>query len=201
MNEILHIAIGSLTIGGVIIFLGKKLIDKGFDAALKTFENKLDLLKIEHQIKYSKLHEERASLVKVLYTDLYKLEKALVHMTTSFQGPNWTKDDARRDEAKEQLKICNEFLEVNRIYFSEEFYNELELNIDECRKVINEMERAKRKGKTREEAAHYGQPYPFKDGEAPIDLWLEQEAKVNTEIRTRRIELAQNFRKIIGVVN
>ena len=121
MNNLLNIAIGSVTIGGIIIFLGKQLINKGFDAALKTFENRLELLKIEHQIKYSKLHEERAIVLKDLYKHLYKLEESLVNMTTSYQDAKWTKDDERRDKASEQLLICQDMIEENRIYFTSNF--------------------------------------------------------------------------------
>ena len=92
MNEILGITFGSVIIGGIIIFLGKKLINKVLDAALKTYENKLELLKleyqnkfellkIEHQIKFSVMHEERAKILKKLYLKLYELVGSLKKLT------------------------------------------------------------------------------------------------------------------------
>ena len=119
MTEIL---IGSTTIGAIIIFLGKFLINKGFDTALKSYENKLDLLKIEHQIKYSKLHEERGVILKDLYKQLYTLEKFLREMTTTWQGSDWTTDTERKSKAQKQLLDCEDLLETNRIFFSKEFF-------------------------------------------------------------------------------
>lgn len=198
MNEILNIAISSITVGGVIIFLGKKIIDKGFDAAVKTFENKLDMLKMEHQIKYSKLHEERATILKDLYKELYEIEKALANMTTFSQGPEWIQDDERRNNAVQQFRKCQNLLENNRIFFSQDFCSMLEDNLKDCTEVINNMERAKRGGKMQELNSKFDLPYP-EEGKTPLDLWLEQEKRVKTDIRNRRIEMADSFRKMIGV--
>lgn len=199
MDDLLQILAGSATIGAVMVFLGRIIINKGFDAALKTFQNKLDLLKIEHQIKYSKLHEERASLLKDLYKELYELENKLAYLTSAFQGPEWTDDDTRRNEVVEQYRKCKDFLEINRIFFLEDFCTKLSDNLKECEEVINGMDKAKFKAKQQDNDAKYNRPYRFKAGETPLDIWFEQEKKVKTEIRGRRIELANCFREIIGV--
>lgn len=198
MNELFGIAIGSLTIGAIMAFLGRTIINRGFDAALKTFENKLEILKIEHQIKYSKLHEERATLLKDLYRELFDLENALAYMTTAFQGPEWTKDDDRRVKAFSQLQKCLIILETNRIFFTSEFCSLLETNLEECLDVINQMENAKFRGKIQESSIS-GYNKTFKDGETPLDIWFAQEEKVKTKIRDGRIQLAEKFREIIGV--
>lgn len=199
MNEIMNIAIGSITIGSIIIFLGKLIINKGFDVAIKSFENQLDIMKIEHQIKYSKLHEERAILLKEFYKELYTLEKNLEHYTSDLQGSEWVDDIERKSNAINQLIKCRDILESNRIYFSVNFCKEIENNFDQCTEVINNMEKAKRKEKSRINQRIRG--VYNNEGESPIDIWEAQRLKVNTEIKKRRIEIAESFKVIIGVEN
>ncbi|MDX5427929.1 MAG: hypothetical protein LPK79_07485 [Bacteroidota bacterium] len=199
MNNLLQILIGSATIGGIVVWLGKLIINKGFDAALKTFENKLELLKIEHQIKFSKLHEERAVQLKQLYTMLYELEKSLKHYTDSFQGSEWTEDNERKKAAIDKLLACEDSLETNRIFFPEEFCNKLEENIDKCREVVLEMEKAKIRERRHNTNQERGIETKYKDGEWPLDIWFKQEEIVKNDINRRRIELANNFRELFGV--
>lgn len=199
MKEILNIAIGSVTVGGIIILLGKFLINKGFDIAIQTFENKFELLKIEHQIRYSALHEERAQLLKFLYRDLYKLETELKYFTSIFQGPDWTQDSEREINARKQLQKCFDTLEENRIFFSKNFCNELKSNLDECSQVVGEMGMTKVKADSKSRAAQQGMPYRSPDGKSPLDSWMKLAEKVNTEITQKRIDLADSFRELIGV--
>ncbi len=120
-------------------------------------------------------------------------------MTTAFQGPEWATDDSRRELAEEQLTRCEDFIEVNRIFFSGKFCKELSENIDQCRQVISDMQRAQSREKSQNFDVQPGNPIRLKKGERPLDLWIEQERKVKTEIKDRRIELAKSFREIMGV--
>lgn len=198
MEDFLKLVTGSLTIGAIVIFLGKLIINRGFDAALKNFQNKLDLLKIEHQIKYSKLHEERATILKNLYQELYSLEKALAYLTTAFQGEEWLNDNERKDKAVSRLNYCKEILEGNRIFFPEQFCEELSKVLDDCQQIIADMDRAKIKGRAENRFAERGRRFGSDNEENSLEMWIRQEKKVNTEIKAKRIQLANSFRKIIG---
>lgn len=188
MDNILSFTIGSMALSSILIFLGRKIIDKGFDVAVKTFENKLDILKIEHQIKYSKLHHERAELLKSLYIELTELEKVLSELTSLWQGPEWSNEnDGRTDYAFKKLEDCTKIVEYNRIYFSTDFCEAIENNLRLCEKVIIDMSIAKSQSNLSLENGR--------------QLWFEQERRVSTEIRKNRIELADLFRKLIGVEN
>ena len=59
VEYILKLSISGLTLGGIVVYLGKTIINKSSDIILANHKNKIDLLKIEHQIKFSKFHEEQ----------------------------------------------------------------------------------------------------------------------------------------------
>jgi hypothetical protein len=199
MENLLTIITGSTVFAAILIFLGKQIINKGFDTALISYENRLDLMKIEHEIRFSKLHEARALILKELYNDLYDLEKKLVYMTTLFQGPEWTRDDERRKSVVEQYQKCKDFIEVNRIFFTEEFCNDLNDNLSEAKKALDTMDDAKLKGQIHDQGIRSNSRYEFKDGEFPQDIWIRAEEQVRKKLKERRIELARSFRELMGV--
>lgn len=199
MEKLIAFFVGSALISGILVFLGKLVINKGFDAAMKTFENKLELMKIEHQVRFSQLHQERAVVTKDMYKMLYELKKELEYYTTSFQGQEWLTDTTRRDKVLEVLKRCRNLVEENRIFFVEEFCEKVEKNLLECEEVIRGMEKARSLGREERRSKREGIFFPPKDGKTSIGIWIEQEEKVKIEIRKNRIKLAEEFRKLLGV--
>jgi hypothetical protein len=199
MNEILKIFVGSLAVSGIIVWLGKTIINKAFDAGLETYKNRLDLLKVEHQIRYSSLHEERAAILKEMFENLFLLEGALSHLTSPFQGPEWTEDDSRYINANEQLSKCINQLEISRIYFTVDFCDLLEESLVECRGIINGMLDARDGEINQKELAKYNEVMEFEEGQRPRQLWRKQREKVESDIKKRRLELAHKFRELIGV--
>jgi len=199
MNEILGITIGSVTIGGIIIFLGKIIINKVFDVAFKDFENKLELLKIEHQIRFSKLHDERADLLKKMYHELYELIKALRQLTASFQGQEWTEDKTSLETATNKLKDCIDLFEPNRIFFPKLFCDKLEENLEQSRLAIYGWRVTVKKGKREEDSIIKRMPNPYNEGDTSIDWWRKIEEKITCELEDNRKKLADDFRKLIGV--
>jgi len=51
--DFIKLSIGGITIGTIVIFLGKFILDKSSEILLENRRNKLELLKTEHQIKFS----------------------------------------------------------------------------------------------------------------------------------------------------
>jgi len=199
MEDLAKILFGSITIASIAIWLGKVIINRGFDAALETFKNKLSLLKIEHEIKYSKLHEERAAILKEMFEDLYLLEMDLRHLTSPFQGREWTEDNTRYKKAYEQLQKCVRQLETSRIYFTADFCDSLEESLKDGHSIIQGMMEARDNEKSRKESAQYNQQIEFEEGQKPRQIWKKQRDRVESDIKRRRLELAEIFRELIGV--
>lgn len=185
---------------GVIIYIAKLVVDKLLEAALKKYSSNLELIKVEHQIKFSKIFEEKAEIVKELYQSLYELEKSLFVLTSIFQGPEWSGPE-RTNQSIEKRNICVELLEKNRIYFTDSFSDILNGTFLECNDVIAKMQDAKFREQMQREASESGVPASFKDGKRALDIWREQEEKVLNDIRNRRIALVAEFRNILGVDN
>jgi hypothetical protein len=195
LEKMLTLSIGGTTIGFIIIYLGKFLLTKSSEILIENHKNQLEISKNEHQIKFSKLHEERAYLIKTIYQDFYELEKKLEYLTTLLQGPEWKLEKTREDDAIKKYRETLERLEISQIYFSENLCNQLLTAIDDYRKIIELMINAKNKAKYESD----GSRVKFPENESSLDLWKDAEKKVATEIKSLRLELAKVFRDLIGV--
>ena len=76
--EIIKFLISVSGLSAVLIYVGKKLVDKTLDAGLEKYKAELGRLNAEHQIRYDKLHEERGEKIRLLYTLIYDLKRICV---------------------------------------------------------------------------------------------------------------------------
>lgn len=195
LEEILKFSIGGLTITGIIVYLGKLILTKSSDFLIENHKNQLEISKAEHQVKFSKLHNERGEIIKLIYQDLYELEQKFEHMTTLFQGPEWKTDKKRDDDAIAKYHETYNRLENNRIYFKEDLCEQISLALEDYKKVIQQMLEAKHKAKFESD----GTGYRYPEGKGSLDLWMDAEKKVQNEIKELRLDLAKTFRELIGV--
>lgn len=195
LNQIFALAIGGTTIGVIVIYLGKFILSKGSELLLENYKNQLEISKNEHQIKFSKLHEERAKIIESIYHNFYELEVKLEHMTTLFQGPGWRTDTERDNDAIKKYTDTCELLEKNRIYFTENLCDKLSSALENYSAIIEQMLKAKSHAKFESD----GSGFRFPEKEGSLDLWKDAEKKVKREIKNLRLELATEFRELIGV--
>lgn len=196
----LSLSVAGLTIGAIMIYLGKIIINKSSEIMVENHKNKLELLKIEHQLKLSTLYTERGNIIKRIFQSLFELEVKLETLTTIFQGPEWSTDTTKDEDASSQLNLIREILEVNRIYFTDKLCSKIENVLDECKEIILQMRKAKLYKQQNKDAAYYGENLPFNDkDDNPLIIWQNAERKVRNEIRALRMTLAENFRELMGV--
>tara|TARA_R110000868_G_scaffold189777_2_gene433347 strand:+ start:11339 stop:11935 length:597 start_codon:yes stop_codon:yes gene_type:complete len=195
LEKILTLSIGGTTIGFIIVYLGKFFLEKSSEVIIENHKNQLEILKTEHQIKFSKLHEERAEIIKIIYHDFFELENKLEYLTTLFQGPEWINEKSRDEDAIKKYRETFERIEKNRIYFSENLCLQFISALEEYYKIIELMLNAKNKAKYESD----GSGFRFPENEGSIDLWKNAENKVKKDIKNLRLELAEEFRKLIGV--
>ena len=193
--DILKFSIGGITIAGICVFFGKLVLSKSSELLIENHKSRLEISRIEHQIKFTNLHNERGQIIKKIYQDYYDLELKLEHMTTLFQGPKWKTDNTRDEATIEKFHETKDTIERNRIYFSEILCDKLESALDNYMTIINQMLKAKQHAKY--ETDENG--YRFPEGQGSFELWKEAENKTKTEIRHLRLELANEFRGLIGV--
>ena len=105
-------------------------------------------------------------------------------MTTLFQGPEWVDDKQRDNDAIDKYTEVYELLEKNRIYFNDILCNKLSGALEHYKEVIEKMIEAKNHEKRKLVGS--------------LDLWKDAEKRAN-EIKVLRLELAHEFRELIGV--
>lgn len=197
MNNLFEFIFGIASFSGLMIFLGKTIITKSFDVSLKKYQNDLELIKIEHQVKYSKLHEERAYFLKELYIELYQVEEFL----NKFISPRvdiTQKKISDYQKGYDRIKIVRIQIEKNRIFVSDEFCNKIYDYLDACEDIIKETARVQSKWLKENLRIDKGEaPYIFGEQSA-IDHLIKVYDKVEKDIRDLRIEVAGKFRELIG---
>ena len=89
----------------------------------KNFQHSLDTKLNEFNVRFSKLHEERATVIKELYERLVKLHSATVAITRQIQP---IIEDADKEEKQRLLSVNTTLIEfqkyylVNKIYFNKD---------------------------------------------------------------------------------
>jgi hypothetical protein len=125
----------------ILGYLGKSLLDKLIvqdtkrfeselkaksDAAIEQFRNTLQLQAIEHQVRFSRLHDKRASVIAELYSHLVEA----LWEAESFLSPMQSAgDDDRKkkyDQAQDKLVELYRYFEKHRIYLPEEICTSLQ---------------------------------------------------------------------------
>jgi len=211
-NQIFTVIISTIGITGILGYLGKLIIDKSFDLGIERYKGNLsrelethksELIKetesyranlqiigLEHQIRYSKLHEDRGIAIKEIYSLLVKLKNKLEYFTTVFQGPDWTSDIDREKAAIEAQNNLFKFFQTNRLFFSDKICSQLDHIIQLSWGIIVDMNVAKIEatealsGPERADAKR---------------KWQEANSKVTSEMNTAMRALEKEFKALIGV--
>ena len=163
------------------------------DQQNRNFQHSLDTRLNEFNIKYSKLHEERAEVIKELYVRLIELQTAMLDYTRRGQSVRDGEEikDARLQRVNKALFDYNSFYIPRKIFFSSEITNKL--------------------NNLAQEYWDKGWDYSFiitqlKNGNYPADIHKEYYEKIktiNTTVQndfSKLIEELENeFRKLLGV--
>ena len=219
-NQIIKFFLSTSVITVGLIYLAKFVLDKFVEVKIEKykhslqndteefkfklnfetekFKQELNKTTIEHQIKYTKLYEERGQIIKLTYNLLFELENSLLNLTSMFQGPDWTKDTERDKKATETVTSLRTHLEQNRIFFSADLCNNIETILSDSHKVIVDIYKAK-SDQQYNDKNKVGNYLTTAELLQPTQTWRELDKKVQNELRGARLNLAQEFRKLIGV--
>jgi hypothetical protein len=220
-NQIIEYFLSTTVITAGLIYLAKLIIDKFAEARfekyktslqketesfrhnlnfeVEKFRHELNTSATEHQIRYSKLYEERGQVIKSIYNLLLDLENSLASLTSMFQGHEWTTDIERDKKVKENIQSLQSYLEQNRIFFTETLCVKIETIISDSYQITVDMHMAKRTEVMNENYNKRGHTLGEKALLKPLEIWRELDNKVQKEIKTARLDLAQEFRALIGV--
>jgi hypothetical protein len=131
-NEILTslgiFTIGSVSITSLLVYLGRRFFEQYLEKRLDEHRYQLDMIAQERTIRYSKLHNDRADVIRTLFQKLTKMERLM----RFYAFPGQFSGDPSRNEKRVQAGIAaNDFFD---------FFHENEVFFDDsvCR-PINEM--------------------------------------------------------------
>ncbi len=222
MGIIYEFFAGAAAITIICIFLGKIIINKLADSVveryknelqkdteqfryslnLKTeeFKNELNLTAIEHQVRYSKLYEERGEIIKKMYNLLLDLGESMLMLTTEHQGKDWGKDPEREGNVDNAINDLRQHLEQNRLFFSIELCNKIESILNSSKKIKIDFFTIRLNDDLNREKSNQGIDISANTLLAPYQEWRKLYKKVENEIRAAIYDVAQEFRILIGVV-
>jgi hypothetical protein len=141
-----------------VLFFGKKLINYFFDATIelkkaelnqdlenhkkeleqqnKDFQHSLDLKLNDFNIRFSKLHQDRAEVIKELYYKVIELQSAMTVFTSRIHLIIEDPEKEKKERIDRVNKGFNDFVDFyipNRIYFEKGLVEKLDNLLNEYR--------------------------------------------------------------------
>jgi gas vesicle protein len=185
----------SLGGGSAIVLLFSSWLGKVWAARILDKErHELEKLRKEHEIRFSKLHVERAEAIKEIAQMLQALDDSLHSILKDFQPVN---EPDIEEKIEKSIKIHNEFVNAykkHRIFFSRKTA-ELMHKIALCsRDAYQEIQTY---------------PVPVDDVQYKMlphllrerdDSWKKARQSFYQDLQSLRDELEQTFRQIVGII-
>ncbi|WP_211475055.1 hypothetical protein [Collimonas humicola] len=159
------------------------------DTAVEHLKSDLQLRTIEHQVRFSRLHEKRASVI----TDLYGHLVETLWEAESFLSPmQWVGEPSKKEKhgtTLNQLAIFYRYFDKHRIYLPETLCTSLESLLL----------------KVRSHVIHFGVYVQLDEAGLPDharqqkdEAWNKGWEAINTEIPPARKRLEDEFRSLLG---
>jgi hypothetical protein len=183
--------LGQLGIFSIIAFLIKGLIQKSLDKDLERFKSRLQTSVTEHQIRYAKLHDDRAEVIRSTFTKIVVMHRSMKSYMNAFQSGRDDKE-VRQNLEKKGVKAAddiNEFIDYyseNEIFFSEEICKNMNRLIEIVREAWWTYDL---------------QIVNAPRGQSSIKHWDKIEKTLTEDIPTIKKQLIEQMRQILGVID
>lgn len=197
---------GNAALLAVLGLLGKSLLDKLIlrdtkqfesdlkaksDAAVEKLKNQLQLKTIEHQVRFSRLHEKRAAVIAELYGHLVEA----LWEAESFLSPMELSGEP--DKREKLQKALNKLVELYRYFDKHRIY----LPIDVC-SALEELIK-----NVRSQVTKFGVWIRYEDHELSgdshskkFDAWTSGWDAITQQVPLARASLENEFRSLLGAV-
>ncbi|MED4445594.1 hypothetical protein CON34_10280 [Bacillus thuringiensis] len=129
--------LGIFTIGSFFI---KELFSRMIKEKTIQYESELKRIANEHQIKFSKLHEERAVVIKELYSKFVDLNNKMFNLGKKYETSNELSMVKKWDQAVNSYYTFKEYYNLNRIYFNNGICKMIDDIISNCNKIFVDID-------------------------------------------------------------
>lgn len=144
----------------------------------------LQLQAMEHQVKFSNLHQKRAEVIAELYRRLVEAFLAGKLFVSPFGGE--PSKQAHALDARSKMRECNLFFELNRIYLPQPLCTSLEKFIADIGLLIMEFDMSL-------------EPEDSDARKHKRKVWFKAYEAFDKDIAIARLALEAEFRTILGV--
>ncbi|MDO9462348.1 MAG: hypothetical protein Q7J61_00915 [Deltaproteobacteria bacterium] len=191
---------GNAALIAVLGLLGKSLLEKVIvrdakrfelelkatcDATIERLKSELQLRTIEHQVKFSRLHEKSAETIAETYALLRKYLIAVADYVKIFEPAGDKPKSERREAVNEALKAFRDYFEPRQIFLPKDTAGKVR-QLDE---------------KLLEAAKHFARKIEGRETTATAEDWMKAFDTVNKEIPPVLELLEDDFRRILGQTN
>jgi len=195
---------GNALLLAVLGYLGKSLLDKLIvrdtkqfesdlkaksDATIEHLKNELQLNAIEHQVKFSRLHEKRANVIAELYAHLVEMLWEAESFLSPMEWAGEPKKDEKHRSAMTKVIEFYRFFDKHRIYLPEDVCQSLE-------KLLMDV---------RSHVIHFGVYVKYHDSsindrtrEDKSKAWTEGWDAIKNQVPFARQQLENEFRLLLG---
>jgi hypothetical protein len=133
MRNIANFLIASGLITLLAGYLGRKFIDNYFDKGMERYKVDLDKLKIEHQVKFTRLHEDRAMVIRELFSKLADVEKSMGSFVAVLEPSGQPPKEEKGKKAANDFNGLVDLFRRNEVYLSDETADLMNEILDEIR--------------------------------------------------------------------
>jgi len=192
---------GNTALIAVLAFLGKSFVEKILardskrfeldlkskaDAAIEQLKSQLQLQTIEHQVRFSRLHEKRATVIAELYGRLAETLWAVEGFLSPMEFVGEPPKQEKYATAMNKIAALYQFFDKNRIYFPAPLCESLEQFIQRIRLLAIELGVY---------LPHQGRGVP---SEQQISTWHKNWEAIKSEVPHARQGLEDEFRALLG---
>jgi len=98
----------------------KLILQQNYQEEILRLKSTLQLVEFEHQVRYSRLHEKRATIIAELYSKLIEVQKITSNYIQDYPSLTENKKKDRVYQFREYAKQFRDYFDKNRIYFNQE---------------------------------------------------------------------------------
>lgn len=190
--------ISTAVLGGVIVWLFKEFLKLKFSKEIEKHKGEIDNYFHKEKLKFSKLHEERAFVIKELYSRLFKYHESLKSNLRDVENASEVDWKLKKQLIDKTFEVGSEFTDYyhqNKILLKPELCEQIE-NLKES--YLDSL-----KSITISHLLASNMTSDWSDQER-ADEYIEYETKlkkiIEVEIVEIEINLETEFRKILGVI-
>ncbi len=170
------------TIAAVVYFL-RKMFDRGLQRDLERYRANLKREDIEHQIKYSLIHERKAEVIANVYAGLVKAKRKMAQLVFIFQ-PGGQNLRQKKQDAADAYNNIDDYFNEHRLYLDRVTADKVESILIKIKEAFIDFD-----------TVQNGDDYKHDT----TGFWRQASDQIKNEIPPLLEELESEFRTILGV--